>query len=65
MRRGERHVHIEAEHAGQNIYLEATALGLTTVVIGVFYNEQVREVLRLEKQYKPLYLYIMAVGRPA
>jgi len=62
-RRGERYVHIEVGHAGQNIYLQATALGLATVAIGAFYDEQVREVLRLENQYRPL--YIMPVGRPA
>ncbi len=61
--RGERYVHIEVGHAGQNIYLQATALGLATVAIGAFHDEQVREVLRLDKQYKPL--YIMPVGRPA
>ena len=61
--RGERYVHIEVGHAGQNIYLQATALGLATVAIGAFYDEQVREVLRLDKQYKPL--YIMPVGKPA
>lgn len=62
-RRGERYVHMEVGHAGQNIYLQATALGLATVAIGAFNDEQVREVLRLDKQYKPL--YIMPVGRPA
>jgi len=61
--RGERYVHIEVGHAGQNIYLQATALGLATVAIGAFYDEQVRGVLRLDKQYKPL--YIMPVGKPA
>ena len=61
--RGERYVHIEVGHAGQNIYLQATALGLATVAIGAFHDERVREVLRLDKQYKPL--YIMPVGRPA
>ena len=61
--RGERYVHMEVGHAGQNIYLQATALGLATVAIGAFSDEQVREVLRLDKQYKPL--YIMPVGRPA
>ena len=61
--RGERYVHIEVGHAGQNIYLQATALGLATVAIGAFHDEQVREVLRLDKQYKPL--YIMPVGKPA
>jgi len=61
--RTERYVHMEVGHTGQNIYLQATALGLATVAIGAFYDEQVREVLQLDKQYKPL--YIMPVGRPA
>jgi len=60
--RGERYVHIEIGHAGQNIYLQATALGLATVAIGAFHDEQVRETLRLGKQIKPL--YIMPVGKP-
>ena len=61
--RAERYVHIEVGHAGQNIYLQATALGLATVAIGAFYDEQVREVLRLDKQCKPI--YILPVGKPA
>ncbi len=61
--RGERYVHIEVGHAGQNIYLQATTLGLATVAIGAFHDEQVSEVIRLDKQIKPL--YIMSVGRPA
>jgi SagB-type dehydrogenase family enzyme len=61
--RAERYVHIEAGHAGQNIYLQATALDMATVAIGAFYDESVREVLRLDKQYKPL--YIMPIGKPA
>ena len=61
--RGERYVPIEVGHAGQNIYLQATALGLGTVAIGAFHDEEVREVLRLDKQYKPL--YIMPVGKPS
>jgi len=61
-RRGERYVHMEAGHAGQNIYLEATALGLATVAVGAFDDEQVRQVLKLEERYRPL--YIMPVGKP-
>jgi len=61
--RGERYVHIEVGHTGQNIYLQATALGLATFAIGAFDDELVREVLRLDKRYKPL--YIMPVGKPA
>lgn len=60
--RGERYIHMEVGHAGQNIYLQATALGLATVAVGAFYDEPVREVLRLDKQYKPL--YIMPLGKP-
>jgi len=55
-RRGVRYVHIEVGHAGQNIYLQATALGLATVAIGAFHDEAVREVLRLDEPYHPLYI---------
>jgi nitroreductase len=54
---------MEVGHAGQNIYLQATALGLATVAVGAFNDERVAEVLRLNKQVKPL--YIMPVGKPA
>jgi SagB-type dehydrogenase family enzyme len=60
--RGERYVHIEVGHAGQNVYLQATALGMATVAIGAFHDETVKEILRLDKQYQPL--YIMPLGKP-
>ncbi len=62
--RGERYVHIEVGHAGQNIYLQAEALGLATVAIGAFNDEHVRKVLLLDKQYKPLYIMPVGVGLP-
>ena len=61
-KRSERYVHMEAGHAGQNIHLQALALGLATVEVGAFRDEEVREVFGLEEQIKPL--YIMPVGRP-
>ena len=61
--RAERYVHFEVGHAGQNIYLQATALGLATVAVGAFYDEQVSAALHLDRQYKPL--YIMSLGKPA
>jgi len=61
-RRGERYVHMEVGHVGGNIHLQAVALGLATVEVGAFNDEQVRKVLQLDEQIKPL--YIMPVGKP-
>jgi SagB-type dehydrogenase family enzyme len=61
-KRGERYVHIEVGHTGENVHLQAVALGLATVEIGAFRDEEVREVLGLEEQIKPL--YVMPVGKP-
>lgn len=59
--RGERYVYIEVGHAAQNVLLECVSLNLGAVVVGAFYDEQVREVLRLPEEHKPL--YIIPVGR--
>jgi len=60
--RGVRYVHMEVGHAGQNIYLEATSLGLGTVVIGAFHEDQIQGLLNLSENCKPL--YVIPVGRP-
>ena len=62
-RRGERHVHIEVGHVGENIHLQAVALGPATVGVGAFRDEEVREDLGVEEQIKPT--YIMLVGKLA
>lgn len=59
--RGIQYVHLEAGHAAQNVYLQAEALELGTVVIGAFEESEVRCVLDLQEQSTPL--YIMPVGR--
>jgi SagB-type dehydrogenase family enzyme len=61
--RGEMYVHIEVGHAGQNIYLQAVALGLAAVAVGAFRDQAVREALHLEADCQPLYL--MPLGKPA
>jgi len=61
-RRGERYVHMEVGHVGENIHLQAVALGLATVEVGAFDDEVVRKVLGVEEQFKPL--YIMPIGKP-
>jgi SagB-type dehydrogenase family enzyme len=59
--RGIRYVHMEAGHAAQNVYLQAVALNLGTVVVGAFYDNQVTEILKLADNEVPL--YIIPVGR--
>lgn len=59
--RGTRYVHMEVGHAGQNVHLQAVTLGLGTVVIGAFDDKQVKRVINLPKEEKPLYL--MPVGK--
>lgn len=54
--RGRRYVHMEAGHAGQNIYLQCESLGLGAVVIGAFHDQQIQDVMRLPGDHEPLYL---------
>jgi SagB-type dehydrogenase family enzyme len=61
--RGKRYVHMEAGHAGENIYLQAGALSLGTVVVGAFDDDEVAAVLGLPEGQDPL--YVMPVGYPA
>jgi len=59
--RGIRYVHMEVGHAAQNVYLQAVALGLGTVVVGAFFDEEVKEMLLLPPEEQPL--YVMPVGK--
>ncbi|MCJ7769020.1 MAG: SagB/ThcOx family dehydrogenase, partial [Dehalococcoidales bacterium] len=61
--RGIRYVHMEAGHTAQNVYLQAVALNLGTVVVGAFNDDRVANILALPDNEVPL--YIMPVGRIA
>lgn len=59
--RGVRYAHIETGHAAQNLSLQAESLGLDTVVIGAFNDDEVKAVLQLPDDVQPLIL--MPVGK--
>ena len=59
--RGVRYVDMEAGHAAQNVYLQATALNLGMVTVGAFYDEQVKSVLGMLENEVPL--YVIPVGK--
>ena len=61
--RAERYVHMEAGHVGENIHLQAVALGLAVVMVGAFYDDDVSRVMGLESEVKPL--YIIPLGKPS
>lgn len=61
--RGERYVHMEAGHVGENIYLQAESLGLSYTVVGAFLDDEVRRILDVTEENEPL--YIIPIGKPS
>jgi SagB-type dehydrogenase family enzyme len=58
--RGFRYAMIEAGHMGQNIFLQAEALGLGAGIVGAYDDLEVIRVLKIPKSHEPL--LIMPVG---
>jgi SagB-type dehydrogenase family enzyme len=58
--RGIRYTHMEVGHAGQNLFLQAEALGLACGMVGAFQDRTLQETLHLPQQHEPL--LIMPVG---
>ena len=58
--RGVTYTHIEAGHVGQNIFLQAEALGLKAGIVGAFNNRGVVATMGLPPSHDPL--LIMPVG---
>jgi SagB-type dehydrogenase family enzyme len=59
--RTDRFVAIEVGHVGQNVYLEAVALGLGTVMAGAITDDSVAAVLKLDPAERPL--AVMPLGK--
>jgi SagB-type dehydrogenase family enzyme len=57
-----RFVDLEAGHAGENIYLQAEALGLATVSLGSFNENQLIQRFELPSNETPLYIF--PIGHP-
>lgn len=55
----ERYIMMDVGGAGQNVHLQAESLGLGTVIVGAFRDEEVKDILQTD--LAPL--YIMPVGR--
>lgn len=59
--RGVRYAYMEAGHISQNIYLQATSLGLGSVGVGAFLDENLNKLIGLDG-FKEAAIYIHAVG---
>lgn len=57
-----KYVDMEVGHVGQNVHLEACALGLGTVVVAAFDPAEVSRLLDLPNGETPL--YVMPIGHP-
>ena len=57
--RGVRYILMEAGHCGQNIHIQAEALGLGSVMIGAFEDEKVKMVLGIKEDV----FYLCPIGR--
>jgi len=59
--RGFRYVYMEAGHISQNIYLQAVSLGLGSVSVGAFLDEEVNQLIGVDGQNEAA-IYLHAVG---
>ena len=60
--RGERYAMIEAGHIGQNIFLQAEALGLRAGIVGAFHDNDVIRVIKISRSHEPLLILPVGYG---
>ena len=59
--RGYRYVYMEAGHISQNIFLQAVSLGLGSVAVGAFLDQEVNRILGIDGREEAA-IYLHAVG---
>jgi SagB-type dehydrogenase family enzyme len=60
-RRGAQYMYQESGHVAQNVFLQATALGIGTVVMGAFSQAGVRRVIGAGAGERPLYIQPLGI----
>ncbi|TYB31682.1 MAG: SagB/ThcOx family dehydrogenase [Candidatus Mcinerneyibacterium aminivorans] len=60
-KRGKQYVYQETGHAAQNIYLQSESLNIGTVVVGAFYEEQIKKAAGMGDNETPI--CIMPAGK--
>ena len=60
--RGFRYVYMEAGHISQNIYLQATSLGVGSVVVGAFLDDAINKLIGVDGE-KEAVIALHAVGK--
>lgn len=60
--RGERYAMIEAGHIGQNIFLQAEALGLRAGIVGAFHDNDLIRVMNIPRSHEPLLILPVGYG---
>jgi SagB-type dehydrogenase family enzyme len=60
--RGERYAMIEAGHIGQNIFLQAEALGLRAGIVGAFHDDDIIRVMNIARSHEPLIILPVGYG---
>jgi SagB-type dehydrogenase family enzyme len=61
--RGVQYVFQESGHISQNIFLQASVLGLGSVAMGAFREDEVRKVLGVAKTERPIYVQAIGIER--
>ncbi|KJS73495.1 MAG: hypothetical protein JL56_10280 [Desulfotomaculum sp. BICA1-6] len=60
--RGIRYIYMDAGHAGQNLYLAATALELGCCSIGAFFDDEINKLLGVDGEDETI-VYMASVGK--